>query len=357
MLAHELRNPLFPVANATAVIEQCRPQDPKIAWAGHVIARQTQQLTRLVDDLMDVARIRSGKVTLTREPIDVAVLVERTRDLSQPLLEGRKQRLTVTLPTEAAYVEGDLVRLTQVLGNLVNNASKYSDHGTEIGLTVTTGPTEVVFTVSDHGAGISPEMLPHVFDLFAQEDKTLDRAQGGLGIGLSLVDRLVRAHGGSVEARSPGRGGGSEFVVRLPCLRMPKRAHSEPPARAPEHPATRRILVVDDNVDGAESVAMLLEHSGHDVRTATDGADALAIAMQFRPDVALLDIGLPGMNGYELARHLRASGETSKALLVAITGYGQPEDVARSEAAGFDHHVTKPVSLEKLLDLVNGRGA
>ena len=357
MLAHELRNPLFPVANATAVIEQCNPQDPKIGWATHVIARQTEQLARLVDDLMDVARIRSGKVTLTREPIEVKVLVERARDLCQPLLERRKQRLTVTMPTETPYVEGDLVRLTQVLGNLLNNASKYSDQGSEIGLTVTNSPTEVAFTVTDHGAGISPEMLPHVFDLFAQEDKTLDRAQGGLGIGLSLVDRLVRAHGGSVEARSPGRGGGSEFIVRLPCLPARKPQHAHQPAHAAGPPGARRILVVDDNVDGAESVAMLLQHSGHEVRTARDGPEALATAVEFLPDVALLDIGLPGMNGYEVARHLRGNGGTSNALLIAMTGYGQPEDIERSKVAGFDHHMTKPLSLAKLLDLVNGRGA
>jgi two-component system CheB/CheR fusion protein len=357
MLAHELRNPLFPVANAVAVIERCNPTDPKIAWASHVIARQTQQLARLVDDLMDVARITSGKVVLTREPIDMAVLVERARDLSQPLIDGRNQRLTVSLPPEVAYVEGDLVRLTQVLGNLLNNASKYSDQGGEIGLTVTRSPTEVVISVTDHGAGISPEMLPRVFDLFAQEDKTLNRAQGGLGIGLSLVERIVRAHGGSVEAHSPGRGCGSEFIVRLPCLPQPARAPAGPSDKAYGKQGARRILVVDDNCDGAESVAMLLEHAGHAVRTAKDGTEALTTAAEFHPDIVMLDIGLPGMNGYEVARRLRGRGETSKALLIAMTGYGQPEDLARTKAAGFDHHVIKPASLDKLIDLVNRVGA
>jgi two-component system CheB/CheR fusion protein len=351
MLAHELRNPLFPIANAVAVIERSAPEDPKIVWASNVVARQTQQLARLVDDLMDVARITSGKVGLTREPIDAAVLVDRARDMSQPLIDARKQRLTITLPPQAAYVEGDLVRLTQVLGNLLNNASKYSDEGADIGLAVARSPTEVVFTVTDSGAGISPEMLPRVFDLFAQEDKTLDRAQGGLGIGLSLVERLVRAHGGSVEAHSPGRGCGSVFVVRLPCL--PERASpipTQPLHTAP--PGARRVLVVDDNVDGAESLAMLLQHAGHVVRTAKDGTEALATADAFRPDVVLLDIGLPVMSGYEVARRLRGNRETSKALLIAMTGYGQSDDVDRAKAAGFDHHVIKPVLVERILELV-----
>jgi two-component system CheB/CheR fusion protein len=287
----------------------------------------------------------------------MAVLVERARDLSQPLIDGRNQRLTVTLPPEVAYVEGDLVRLIQVLGNLLNNASKYSDPGSEIGLTVTRSPTEVVISVTDNGAGISPEMLPRVFDLFAQEDKTLDRAQGGLGIGLSLVERIVRAHGGSVEAHSPGRGGGSEFIVRLPTLPRQERAPSQQSNQTPGKQGSRRILVVDDNGDGAESVAMLLEHAGHAVRTANDGAEALAKAAEFRPDIVVLDIGLPDMDGYEVARRLRGRSETSKALLIAMTGYGQPEDLARAKAAGFDHHVIKPASQEKLINLVNRAGA
>jgi two-component system CheB/CheR fusion protein len=353
MLAHELRNPLFAVSNAVAVIARCSPTDPKIMWAGDVISRQTQQLARLVDDLMDIARITSGKVALTREPIEVAVLVERARDLGQGLIDERNQQLTVTLPPETLYIEGDLVRLTQVLGNLLNNASKYSEPGTGIELAVTSARTEVVFSVTDQGAGISAEMLPRVFDLFSQEVKTLDRAQGGLGIGLNLVDRLVRAHGGSVEAHSAGRGCGSEFIVRLPRLPQRERPHATLAVDAARSTGIRRILVVDDNVDGAESLALLLEHSSREVRIAKDGAQALAIAAEFRPDIVVLDIGLPGMNGYEVARHLRGSRDTSKALLIAMTGYGQPADVARSEAAGFDHHVVKPVSLEKLLGLVS----
>ncbi|BCS34960.1 hypothetical protein TBR22_A41860 [Luteitalea sp. TBR-22] len=352
MLAHELRNPLFPVANAVAVIDRCHPTDPTIAWASAVIARQTQQLARLVDELMDVARITSGKVALTREPIDVTVLVQRAQDLSQPSIAARHQRLTVTLPGETCHVEGDLVRLTQVLGNLLDNACKYSDEGTDIRLAVTTTPGDVVFSVTDQGAGISAEMLPRVFDLFSQEDKTLDRAKGGLGIGLCLVARLVGAHGGSVEARSAGRGCGSEFIVRLPRLPRQERPAAEPTDQASVPRGARRILVVDDNADGAESLAFVLGHEGHAVRTAQDGTSALEAAADFHPDIVMLDIGLPGMSGYEVARHLRASRATSKALLIALTGYGQPEDVERATAAGFDHHVVKPVSLETILDLV-----
>jgi two-component system CheB/CheR fusion protein len=355
MLAHELRNPLFPVANAVAVLKRCDSDDPKIAWAGDVIARQTRQLARLVDDLMDMARIKSGRIALTREPIDVAVLVERAREMNQTLIDDRNQHLVVALPPKAAYVEGDLVRLTQVLSNLLNNASKYSDAGGEIGLTVTSSPTEVVLSVTDHGAGISPEMLPHVFELFAQDDKTLDRAQGGLGIGLSLVDRLVRAHGGSVEARSPGRGGGSEFIVRLPALAQEGREGAGPATRAHGPSHARRILVVDDNVDGGKTLAMLLELGGHDVRTAKDGTEALTMAATFHPDAVFLDIGLPRMSGVEVARCLRARAATAKALLIAMTGYGSPEDLERTRAAGFDHHLVKPAAADEIFGLLSGK--
>ncbi|MBX9605544.1 MAG: PAS domain S-box protein, partial [Gammaproteobacteria bacterium] len=355
MLAHELRNPLSPVVNAVAVIERCHSDDPKIAWASAVITRQTQQLTRLVDDLMDIARIKNGKIPLTREPIDAAVLVERAREMSQVLIDSRNQHLVLALPPKQAYVEGDLVRLTQVMSNLLNNASKYSDAGGEICLTVTSSSTEVAFSVTDHGAGISPEMLPHVFDLFAQEDNTLDRVQGGLGIGLSVVERLVRAHGGSVEARSPGRGGGSEFIVRLPALSQERRESAGPGAQAHGPSRTRRLLVVDDNVDSATTLAVLLEQVGHEARTAKDGTEALAIAATFEPDAVLLDIGLPGMSGYEVARHLRARAGTARALLIAVTGYGRPEDLERTWAAGFDHHLVKPVAVDKLLKLLSDK--
>jgi two-component system, chemotaxis family, CheB/CheR fusion protein len=307
----------------------------------------------LLDDLLDLARIASGKIALTQEPIEVSVLVDRARDIAQPLIDGRGQGFTVTVPAERLYVEGDLVRLTQVLGNLLNNASKYTGEGGAIALEVRASETGVEISVTDDGAGIAPDMLSRVLDLFAQEDRTLDRAQGGLGIGLTLVRRLVQLHGGSVEARSSGLGQGSQFLVRLPRLRLPLTLPSEQAPVEPARPAdVRRVLVVDDNVDNAQSTAMLLELAGHEVRVSHDGTGALVAAAQFRPDVCLLDIGLPGMNGYDLARHLRGRQESAGARLIALTGYGQPEDASRAKAAGFDYHLAKPASPEHLLALV-----
>jgi two-component system, chemotaxis family, CheB/CheR fusion protein len=351
MLAHELRNPLAPISNAVAVIGSVAPSGPKIAWATGIISRQAQQLAHLVDDLMDMARISSGKIKLTREPVELSVLVERARDTSQPLIEARKQRLTVTLPpTGGLYVEGDLVRLTQVISNLLNNASKYSGEGGAIGLAVRASET---IRVTDDGIGIAPEMLQRVFDLFAQEDKTLDRSQGGLGIGLTLARSLVELHGGSIEARSAGRWRGSQFLVRLPVLHLPQPLpRAEEPGAGARPGSGRRVLVVDDNVDSAQSTAMLLGIAGHEVRVAHEGVGALEAAAQFRPDVVVLDIGLPGMSGYDVARHLRGRRESAHALLIALTGYGRPEDVVRAKAAGFDHHLVKPALPAQLKALV-----
>lgn len=352
MLAHELRNPLHPITNAATVIENCHPTDPKIAWAGQVIERQTRQLARLVEDLMDVARIARGKVTLHREPVDLRMIIGRARDQTQPLFDGSRQRLTVEMPDEALWVEGDVVRLTQIVANLLNNASKYSEPGTETRVMLGASDDEVTLRVIDQGAGISAAMLPHVFDLFSQEDKTLDRAQGGLGIGLSLVDRLVRLHGGSVYAESAGRGRGSEFRVVLPRLRLAAAvpAATQPTARSAG--AGRKVLVVDDDDDGAQSLGLVLQQIGHTIEIAHRGDEALVIAQQFCPEVALIDIGLPGMSGYELARQLRARPETRSATLIAMTGYGQPGDISKAKAAGFDHHVIKPAELEPLFALI-----
>ncbi|WP_354003786.1 chemotaxis protein CheB [Ramlibacter aurantiacus] len=353
MLAHELRNPLAPIRNAVAVIERSGSAEPRIRWATGIIDRQIQQLARLVDDLMDTARISSGKVVLTREPIDIAVLVERARDTSAPLVEARKQRLTIVLPPGALFVEGDLVRLTQVISNLLNNASKYTGDGGAIQLEVHASETQVVISVTDDGIGISPEMLPRVFDLFVQADRTLDRAQGGLGLGLTLVRSLVELHGGSVEARSAGHGLGSRFVVRLPLLHLPP---TKPPVDEPgasvQADHSRRVLVIDDNVDNAESLAVILGLDGHEVRVAYAGEGALEMAAQFLPDVVVLDIGLPGMSGYEVARHLRGRRESAQVLLIALTGYGGPEDAVRVKAAGFDHHLVKPAVPAQLKALV-----
>jgi two-component system, chemotaxis family, CheB/CheR fusion protein len=353
MLAHELRNPLAPIRNAVAVLGSGVSAQPKIAWATGIIDRQTQQLARLVDDLMDMARISSGKVVLTRGPIELSVLVERARDTSGPMIEARNQRLTVVVPPCALYVEGDLVRLTQVVSNLLNNASKYTGDGGAIQLQVHASETQVEISVTDDGIGISPEMLPRVFDLFVQEDKTLDRAQGGLGIGLTLVRSLVELHGGSVEARSAGKGRGSQFLVRLPVLHLPpSQPRVEEPGASARADHARRVLVVDDNVDSAESLAVILSLDGHEVRVAHAGEGALEMAAQFLPDVVVLDIGLPGMSGYDVARHLRGRRESARVVLIALTGYGGPENAVRVKAAGFDHHLVKPAVPAQLKALV-----
>ena len=349
MLAHELRNPLAPIRNAIMVLGLVGPTDDKLLWVRDVVERQVQHMTRLVDDLLDVSRITRGKIQLQKEPTDVAALVARAVETARPLIEARKHELTVSIPPEPVRVEGDAIRLAQVIGNLLHNSAKYSDEGQQIWLTVGLEKSEVVIKVRDTGIGIPAESLPRVFDLFSQADHSLDRSQGGLGIGLTLVRSLVEMHGGSVQAFSGGSGKGSEFVVRLPTA-----SEIRPEAPAPKNagrpvlPPARRILVVDDNVDGAESLAMLLKLSGHEVITVHNGPAALEAARAVQPEIVLLDIGLPGMNGYEVARRLRQQPEMEKVLLVAVTGYGQEEDRRRSKNAGFDRHLVKPLTLDDL---------
>jgi two-component system CheB/CheR fusion protein len=358
MLAHELRNPLAPIGNAVALIEGSGKEDPKLRWATGVIARQVEQMARLVDDLMDVARVATGKIKLEMTLLDLRAVVERARDLAAPAIAAREQRLRLHLPDAPVHVEGDLVRLTQVVSNLLNNASKYSERGGRIGVVVSAEAQTAVLRVQDNGAGISADMLPRVFDLFSQEDKTLDRAQGGLGIGLALVQRLVTAQGGRVEAHSDGRGRGSEFVVKLPLLSLEASAAPAEQAQGPAPLAVPcRVLIVDDNADSAETLAMLLSHAGHRVETAADGPSALASALEIRPDVIVLDIGLPGMTGYEVAQRLRAEPSMASTFLIALTGYGRPEDAQLAQAAGFDVHLVKPVSPRVLLDLLAQRAA
>ena len=353
MLAHELRNPLAPIRNAIHVLRVIAPADAKLVWVRDVVERQVQHMTRLVDDLLDVSRITSGKIKLQKEPTDVAALVAHAVETARPLIEARKHELTVSIPPEPVRLEGDPVRLAQVIGNLLHNSAKYSDEGQRIWLTVGREKNEVVIKVRDTGIGIPAEMLPRVFDLFSQADHSLDRSQGGLGIGLTLVRSLVEMHGGSVQAFSGGSGKGSEFVVRLPAaagLRQGAPAPQDDGRPAP--PPSRRILVVDDNVDGAESLALLLKMLGHAVFIAHNGPAALESARTMLPEIILLDIGLPGMNGYEVARKLRQQPEIETVLLVAVTGYGQEEDRRRSKNAGFDRHLVKPLTpddLDKLL--------
>jgi CheY-like chemotaxis protein len=353
MLAHELRNPLAPVRNAAQMLRSSHADAAKLEWAANVIDRQSRHLVRLVDDLLDVARITQGKITLTFEAVDVATVVSMAEEMTRQLVESRKHALTVRLPATPLAVYGDCARIAQILGNLLNNAAKYSEPGSAISLEVEESGSEVVFRVRDSGIGIPADILGSIFDLFIQADRSLDRSQGGLGIGLTIVRNLVHMQGGTVQASSAGPGKGSEFVVRLP--RVASQRAAEAPLRSLSSASALRILVVDDHPDAAESMAALMQGAGHQSTVAHDGPAAIAIANSFRPDVILLDIGLPGMNGFEVARALKAAPETTGCVLIAVSGYGQAEDQRRSREVGFDHHLVKPAdfaALERILDAI-----
>lgn len=356
MLAHELRNPLAPIRNSIEVLERLGPFEPRVMALHATIERQLAQLTRLVDDLLDVSRITQNKITLRTERLDVSAVITRAIETSRPVIEARRHRLAVSMPSEPLRVRGDLTRLAQVVSNLLNNAAKYTDVGGNIELCVAREGHEVVIRVIDDGIGITADVLPHVFDLFAQADRSLDRSQGGLGIGLTLVHRLVQMHGGRVEAFSGGRGTGTQLRVDLPLAldsmdaTTSSTASLEPTVTegVSASGGRKRVLVVDDSEDAAESMAMLLDISGYETRIAHDGGAALDVARTFMPQVVLLDIGLPGMDGHEVARCLRAMPETRDAYIIALTGYGGAEDRRRSLAAGCDEHLTKPVEPELL---------
>jgi PAS domain S-box-containing protein len=354
MLAHELRNPLAPIRNALGIMSILKDADPKSEWARAVIERQTGHLARLVDDLLDVSRITRGKLRLQTEPMDLNAAIQRALEAARPLIEQRKHRLEVALAPESLLVHGDMTRLAQVAINLLNNAAKYTPEGGEIRVSSAVEAGDVVMSVRDNGVGIPPSLLERVFDLFAQGERTLDRSEGGLGIGLTLARRLVELHGGTITARSAGPGQGAEFAIRLPHLQL-EHAQTRPPVEAELAPSAtkRHILVVDDNVDAAESMGMMLRMLGHEVEIVHEGEGALSAAAAKMPDVVLLDIGLPGMNGYEVAQHLRARPEGQGVKIYALTGYGQDEDRRRSRAAGFDGHLVKPVLPAELLALID----
>jgi CheY-like chemotaxis protein len=315
------------------------------------------RIVRLVDDLLDVARITKGKIQLRRRREQLAVLVAQAVEGVRPLIESRQHGLAVSLPPEAIWLDADPTRIEQILANLLNNAAKYTEPGGQVWLTVEQEGSVAVIRVKDTGIGIRADMLNRIFDLFVQTDRTLDRAQGGLGIGLTLVRKLVEMHGGAVEARSEGIGKGSEFVVRLPVVPEVKQLEPEalPEVRRRDVPHLR-VLVVDDNVDTEESLAMLLKLYGHEVWPVHTGPKALEVAQAEQPDVILLDIGLPGMDGYEVARHLREQQGMDKVRLIAMTGYGQEADRQRSQGAGFDHHLVKPVDPARLQELLGTLG-
>ncbi|WP_235209269.1 transporter substrate-binding domain-containing protein [Methylobacter sp. BBA5.1] len=349
MLAHELRNPLAPISNAVQIMKQSSSDETRLSWCRDVISRQVEQLVRLVDDLMDVSRISRGKIELKKDLLEVAVIVQRAVETSQPLIDARRHELSVRLPSEPLIVEGDLVRLSQVVSNLLNNAAKYTDEGGCITLTVNHENDDIFIRVRDNGRGIDPSVLPSLFQLFYQVDRTIDRSEGGLGIGLSLVNSLVSMHGGEVWAVSEGRGKGSEFVIRLPCLSPPLPVDFPYPAvLLPSVEAPLRMLVVDDNRDAAQSLSILLTSMGHKVLLAYDGHAALKIARTERPQVVLLDIGLPGMDGYAVARAIRRHPALATTQLIALSGYSGQENRETAKAAGFDAYLTKPVSFADL---------
>ena len=352
MLSHELRNPLAAITNAVQLLSLQKHEDKLQHQARTIIERQMGQLIRLVDDLLEVSRISTGRIHLQKERIGLNGIVERAVETTRPLMDQHRHELTVSLSPQPIWLHADASRLEQVVVNLLTNAAKYTADGGRISLAVQQEGDEAVLRVQDSGVGIAPELLPHIFDLFTQAERSLDRSQGGLGIGLCLVQRLVEKHGGRVEVSSE-LGQGSEFVVHLPVMMT---TTTQPPS-LPEVAAepTRqslRVLVVDDNVDAAQSLGLLLEASGHEVRSASDGLSAVEVALDFRPNVVLLDIGLPGLDGYEVAKRLRQDSSLDGVVLVAMTGYGQDADKLRSQNAGFNHHLVKPADFGKVQEIL-----
>ncbi|WP_244816534.1 response regulator [Caballeronia sp. Lep1P3] len=356
MLAHELRNPLAPIRNAVDLLDPERaPSAHHFSTVRNIIDRQVRHLSRLVDDLLDVARITQGKVTLRQETVDIAAAVDAAIETAQPALQRKRHRLTTKLADTPLYIVGDSVRIAQVFGNLLSNASKYSLEEGEIAIETAQFGDEVRITVRDKGIGIAADMLPHIFDLFVQSETSLERSEGGLGIGLPLAKTLVELQGGRIEAYSAGSHRGSEFVVWLPLAQEPEIAPSRAEAAPPRVSGGKRVLLVDDSVDAATAMSLLLEADGYDVRTAHNAADALAISDTFAPQIVLLDIGLPGMDGFQLAAEMRTRAVTADALLIAVTGYGQAHDRQRSKEAGLDHHLVKPVPFAEIQRAVEGR--
>ncbi|HVL37513.1 MAG TPA: ATP-binding protein [Burkholderiales bacterium] len=348
-LAHELRNPLAPIRNAVEVLHLRTPSDPALQAARDIIGRQLQHMVRLIDDLLDVSRITRGKLELRRSRITLAAVIEQALETSRPHLQGHE--FTMALPPEPVWLDADPVRLAQVFSNLLHNACKYTGTGGRIGLAAERLGAEVAVSVRDSGIGIAPEQLPRLFQLFSQDAAALERSQGGLGIGLSLARALARMHGGDITVRSEGPGRGSEFTVRLPLA--PAAAAAAAPAR--ERAAAcggRRLLVVDDNADNAESLALLFRLAGNEVRTAHDGVAALRAGAELRPDLVVLDLGLPRMNGYDTCRAMRAEPWGREATIVALTGWGQEEDQRRCTEAGFDAHLLKPADPDALMRLL-----
>jgi signal transduction histidine kinase/ActR/RegA family two-component response regulator len=358
-LAHELRNPLAPIRNALQILKMPRLDAATGQEVRDVMDRQVDQLVRLVDDLLDVSRVMRGKVELRKEHVELASVIARGVETAMPLIEVQGHELSVVVPTESMMLVADPVRLAQVVGNLLANAAKYTEANGHIWVSAGRDGDQVSLSIRDNGIGIEPDMLPHVFDLFVQLDRAATRSQGGLGIGLTLVKNLIEMHGGSVEARSAGLGEGSEFIVRLPLSSVEHRIDSgdDVDGRQVDGSSSgHRLLVVDDNEDAANSLALLLKLKGHHVEVAHHGTTALKIAENYRPEMIFLDIGMPGMDGYEVARRLRQHPELKNVVLAALTGWGQQEDRRRSAEAGFDHHLVKPPELKLVDSLLSDLG-
>ena len=354
-LAHELRNPLAPLRNALYLARTSGAGDERTGALHGMMERQVNQMVRLVDDLLDVARITQGKIALRLEPVEIARVVTSALETTAPTVKQAGRDIVVSLPDSPLHVQGDAVRLTQVLSNLINNAVKFSEPGENIRLTVALDGEEAVLAVKDRGIGIPQEKLEEVFEMFAQLDRSLERSRSGLGLGLALARQIVQMHGGTIRAESAGPGLGSEFTVRLPLLSS-SAPRSELQVRDPGAPAARRrILISDDNQDAADSMGMLLRAAGHDVEVVYNGLDALQVARRLQPEVMVLDIGMPGMNGYDLARAMRREPWSARTVIIALTGWGQDGDRQRSRGAGIDRHLVKPVERNVLEDAVLGK--
>jgi PAS domain S-box-containing protein len=353
MLAHELRNPLAPISNAVQVLRFGRTDSETLRMASSMLERQVAHLARLVDDLLDISRITRGRIELRKERTELGPILDHALEATRALYRSMNRQLTVNVPRNAIYLDADPTRLAQVIGNLLNNACKFTNEGGEIALEVERDGGEVVIRVRDDGIGIAPDQLDGLFDMFTQVDTSLERTRDGLGLGLTLVKTLVEQHGGSVAAHSAGLGRGSEFVVRLPVVLEPPSPSPPVDGAAPRPIARLNILIVDDNEDGAKSLAMLLELRGHRAHTAHDGFEAIEAAERLRPDAVLLDIGLPKLNGFDVCRHIRQQAWGKDVVLIALTGWGQDEDRQRSTEAGFDAHLVKPVDHEALMGLLS----
>ncbi|MFT4074515.1 MAG: response regulator [Asticcacaulis sp.] len=350
-LAHELRNPLAPIRNGLQILRMA-PDGPRAEEVRGMMDRQLTHMVRLIDDLLDVSRVSRGRIDLRKTRMNLQEAIHAALEASRPLIDANDHRLTLDLPEDLLWVDGDLTRLAQVVANLLNNAAKYTPSGGDIRLTLRREGEQAEIAVTDNGLGIEPDMLPRVFDLFTQAEQHLDRSQGGLGIGLALVSKLVEMHGGASSARSDGPGQGSTFTISLPLVDAQGEPIGAPLQNAKKTAEPMNVLIVDDNVDSAQTSRWMLDLMGHRATVAHEGATALEIAHELKPDVVLLDIGMPGMDGYEVCRQLRQMPEMKNKTVIAQTGWGQESDRQKAFAAGFDHHVTKPVSLDLLTQLL-----